>query len=217
MGKGKFLYIINADKKRIAVKDSAFEPYQPERDIAVSLKELSTNDLLKVKAQLATELENRMDLDEVIESNLDRLKLELGTASDIVIAQLLRQTLDRIDLVAQDEKRAKTRLEILKDEIKNRMIKSGQSEIKFNGLVSIGYKAKTVYQVGENGWVDVYNGIYKQAKELESNGQDVTEAFAILQKRLTSTVLNDLTKQGYDLPQGVESNEIHDLSIRRQK
>ncbi len=43
--------------------------YAPEDAKYFPLSQFSTDDLLKLKAQIATDLENRMDLDEVTESN----------------------------------------------------------------------------------------------------------------------------------------------------
>lgn len=301
-GKGKFIYVFD-DSTRIKVADSAF-PYNSDTDFAFPLSKFSTDDLLKLKAQVATELENRMDLDGVVEQNLEKLKAQIRGAKGEVVAQLIRQTLDRLDIVSADEKRAKTRLEILTDEMKYRMVTEGESEKKFAGLITATYKAETVYNAGEDGWGTVYSGIVAESLEDQladdnvveevakainiehlndevmatvgeliedmqrkvRREQDITgetfdgqkamldemaevlgsykpeidteeiarnvmdalvenvrkglvnsEAFAIIQKRLTSTTLNDLVKQGYDLPKGIESQEIRKVKIKRSK
>lgn len=300
MSKSRFLYIHKGEETRIWVKDQTFQ--YPEDTQFFPLSQFTTDDLLKVKAQIASELENRMDLDAVTEKNLEQLKVKISSAPSEVIAQLIRQTLDRLDVVGADEKRAKTRLEILQDEMRNRLTADGVSEFKFNGLVAVSYKPETVYSVGEDGWGKVYNGIVaetlsnivdqddcsvlvkdednhgitesldhevnriidsvrqrikteemvsgedqsvryellEQIKDelaqieldvsnvaesivdnlcdyIKTRGIDNTEAFAIMQKRLTSTTLNDLTKQGFALPQGIESQEIRKVKIRRLK
>ena len=301
-GKGKFIYVFD-DRTRIKVADSAFK-YDAENDLAFPISKFSTDDLLKLKAQVATELENRMDLDGVVEQNLEKLKAQIRGAKGEVVAQLIRQTLDRLDIVSADEKRAKTRLEILTDEMQYRMVTEGESEKKFAGLITATYKAETVYNVGEDGWGTVYSGIVAESLEgqLADDGvvaevakainverlndevsvavsdliedmqrkvrreQDITgealseqkvllaemaevlnsykpeidteeiarnvmdalvenvrkglvnsEAFAIIQKRLTSTTLNDLVKQGYDLPKGIDRQEVRKVKIKRSK
>lgn len=301
-GKGKFIYVFY-DRTRIKVADSAFK-YDAENDLAFPISKFSTDDLLKLKAQVATELENRMDLDGVVEQNLEKLKAQIRGAKGEVVAQLIRQTLDRLDIVSADEKRAKTRLEILTDEMKYRMVTEGESEKKFAGLITATYKAETVYNVGEDGWGTVYSGIVTESLEGQLADDDVvaevakainlerlndevsiavsdmiedmqrkvrreqditgealseqkalldemsevlnsykpeidteeiarnvmdalvenvrkglvnSEAFAIIQKRLTSTTLNDLVKQGYDLPKGIESQEVRKVKIKRSK
>lgn len=301
-GKGKFIYVFD-DRTRIKVADSAFK-YDAENDLAFPISKFSTDDLLKLKAQVATELDNRMDLDGVVEQNLEELKAQIREAKGEVVAQLIRQTLDRLDIVSADEKRAKTRLEILTDEMQYRMVTEGESEKKFAGLITATYKAETVYNVGEDGWGTVYSGIVAESLEgqLADDGvvaevakainverlndevsvavsdliedmqrkvrreQDITgealseqkvllaemaevlnsykpeidteeiarnvmdalvenvrkglvnsEAFAIIQKRLTSTTLNDLVKQGYDLPKGIDRQEVRKVKIKRSK
>lgn len=247
-GKGKFIYIYEEDgDKRIVVKDSAFQA--PEGAKYFPLSQFSTDDLLKVKAQIATNLENRMDLDEVTESNLEKLRAQIRGAKAETIAQLYRQTIDRLEVVAADEKRAKTRQAILEDELKYRMQEDNVSELKFAGLLSVAYKPETVYSVGEEGWTPVYSDIFAEtlagqladcdtvhelAKENNLSNDEVqavlkgleekartglnnTEAFAILQKRLTSTTLNDLVKQGLELPKGIEQATVRKVKVRKLK
>lgn len=213
-------------------------------------------------------------------------------------------------MVDSDEKRAKTRLQLLEDELRHRMIQDGVSEMKFSGLIQATYKQETVYSVGEEGWDTVYSGIVADTLEaqLESRSErnliidrvdireavddlttkttgavqdcieilrdrlrreedltyeDITsrlsllddlegelkgikvdasgvkgelvhsvsdaiiknvrggiasiDAFSILQKRLTSTTLNELVKQGDELPKGVQRQTIHKLKIKRTK
>lgn len=298
----KFIYIFG-DSTRIKVADDTF-PHDSDTDFAFPLSKFSTDDLLKLKAQVATELENRMDFDGVVEQNLENLKVQIRGAKGEVIAQLIRQTLDRLDTVSADEKRAKTRLEILTDEMKHRMVEEGESEKKFAGLITATYKAETVYNIGEDGWGAVYSGIVAESLEgqladsgtvaeiakainveqlndevvnavggvieavqrkirggstptdevitgqkvllneiaevldgykPEFNTEEIarnvvgvlvenirrglvnSEAFAVIQKRLTSTTLNELVKQGYDLPKGIESQEVRKIKIRRSK
>jgi len=151
--------------------------------------------------------------------------------------------------VASDEKRAKTRLAIIEDELRHRMEEDGSSEMKFTGVLGVSYKPETVYNVGEEGWTPVYSSIVADslaghladdkvvsriANDLDVNEYVVREvadglaadirdglvnpeAFAILQKRLTSTTLNDLTKQGLDLPKGVEQKTLQKLKLRKLK
>lgn len=247
-GKGKFIYIYEEDgDKRIVVKDSAFQA--PEGAKYFSLSQFSTDDLLKVKAQIATNLENRMDLDEVTESNLEKLRAQIRGAKAETIAQLYRQTIDRLEVVAADEKRAKTRQAILEDELKYRMQEDNVSELKFAGLLSVAYKPETVYSVGEEGWTPVYSEIFaetlagqladgdtvhelakennlsndevqavlKGLEEKARSGLNNTEAFAILQKRLTSTTLNELVKQGLELPKGIEQATVRKVKVRKLK
>lgn len=247
-GKGKFIYIYEEDgDKRIVVKDSAFQA--PEDAKYFPLSQFGTDDLLKVKAQIATDLENRMDLDEVTESNLEKLRAQIRGAKAETIAQLYRQTIDRLEVVAADEKRAKTRQAILEDELKYRMQEDNVSELKFAGLLSVAYKPETVYSVGEEGWTPVYSEIFAEtlagqladgdtvhelAKENNLSNDEVqavlkgleekartglnnTEAFAILQKRLTSTTLNDLVKQGLELPKGIEQATVRKVKVRKLK
>lgn len=302
-GKGKFIYIFDQEgDKRIVVKDSSFE--LPEGTQYFPLNQFSTDDLLKVKAQIATELENRMDLDEVTESNLERLKAQIRGAKAEAVAKLARQTLDRLDVVSADEKRAKTRLEIIQDELKYRMVTDEMSEMKFAGLLSVTYKPETVFNVGEDGWTPVYSNIVADSVQNQLADGDVTkaiadkldvsnitdelvsevqgiidevgarveterkvrggdtskveaaleyiteslntlqvkfskqeivrqvtenlianvregllnpEAFAILQKRLTNPTLNDLLKQGYELPKGIEQTLIRKVKTKRLK
>lgn len=247
-GKGKFIYIYEEDgDKRIVIKDSAFQA--PEDAKYFPLGQFSTDDLLKVKAQIATDLENRMDLDEVTESNLEKLRAQIRGAKAETIAQLYRQTIDRLEVVAADEKRAKTRQAILEDELKYRMQEDNVSELKFAGLLSVAYKPETVYSIGEEGWTPVYSEIFAEtlagqladgdtvhelAKENNLSNDEVqavlkgleekartglnnTEAFAILQKRLTSTTLNDLVKQGLELPKGIEQATVRKVKVRKLK
>lgn len=247
-GKGKFIYIYEEDgDKRIIVKDSAFQA--PEDAKYFPLSQFNTDDLLKVKAQIATDLENRMDLDEVTESNLEKLRAQIRGAKAETIAQLYRQTIDRLEVVAADEKRAKTRQAILEDELKYRMQEDNVSELKFAGLLSVAYKPETVYSVGEEGWTPVYSEIFAEtlagqladgdtvhelAKENNLSNDEVqsvlkgleekartglnnTEAFSILQKRLTSTTLNDLVKQGLELPKGIEQATVRKVKVRKLK
>ena len=61
--------------------------------------------------------------------------------------------------MAADEKRAKTRLEIIQDELKYRMVTDEVSEMKFAGLLSVTYQPETVFSVGEDGWIPVYSNI----------------------------------------------------------
>ena len=247
-GKGKFIYIYEEDgDKRIVVKDSAFQA--PEDAEYFPLSQFSTDDLLKVKAQIATYLENRMDLDEVTESNLEKLRAQIRGAKAETIAQLYRQTIERLEVVAADEKRAKTRQAILEDELKYRMQQDNVSELKFAGLLSVAYKPETVYSVGEEGWTPVYSEIFaetlagqladgdtvhelakennlsndevqavlKGLEEKARSGLNNTEAFAILQKRLTSTTLNELVKQGLELPKGIEQATVRKVKVRKLK
>ena len=254
-GKGKFLYIftpgmsneITDEEHRIYIGDSA--KHMDEGTQYFPLGNFSTDDLLKLKAQIATALECRMDLDDVTEKNLESLKTKLRSAKTEVIAQLARQTLDRLDVVASDEKRAKTRLAIIEDELRHRMEEDGSAEMKFTGVLGISYKPETVYNVGEEGWTPVYSAIVADSMEGQladdqlvqdiatrenvsadtvrsvaeevinsaRNGLRNAEAFAILQKRLTSTTLNDLTKQGLDLPRGVEQKTLQKLKLRKLK
>lgn len=250
-GKGKFLYIKGGNKDSIFVKDSAF-PYNADEDLAFPLSKFSTDQLFKVKAQIATELENRMDLDEVTEANLEKLKATIADADTSIIAQLLRQTLDRLEIVSADEKRAKTRQQILEDELKNRMKQAGVSEMKFDKAIQATYRKEFVYNVGEDGWDTVYGGIVGNAIEGQRKGLEeaiiavleaektpnakqiaefalnavtstvkhsftAVDAFSIMQKRLTSTTLTELVKQGEALPQGIVSQEISKLKIKRTK
>lgn len=254
-GKGKFLYIITPgmasevtdEEHRIFIKDSAYQ--YSEGTQYFPLGNYSTDDLLKLKAQLATELECRMDLDEVTEQNLENLRTKIRAAKTEVVALLARQTLDRLDVVASDEKRAKTRLSILEDELRRRMEEDGSSEMKFKGVLSVVYKPETVYSVGEDGWGPVYSSIVADSVEQQltddrlvraiADNQDVdtntvrdiakdivesvrdglrnAEAFAVIQKRLTSTTLNDLVKQGLDLPKGIEQTTLQKLKTKRLK
>lgn len=251
VGKGKFLYIKGKNQDSIFVKDSAF-PYNHEEDLAFPLSKFSTDQLFKVKAQIATELENRMDLDEVTEANLEKLKAKIADADTSIIAQLLRQTLDRLEIVSADEKRAKTRQQILEDELKNRMKQAGVSEMKFDKAIQATYRKELVYNVGEDGWDTVYGGIVGSAIEGQRKGLEeaiiavleaektpnakqiaefalnavtstvkhrftAVDAFSIMQKRLTSTTLTELVKQGEALPQGIVSQEISKLKIKRTK
>lgn len=246
-GKGKFLYITSDVEPRIFVGDSAKEIGEGTQYFP--LGNFSTDDLLKLKAQIATALECRMDLDDVTEKNLETLKTKLRSAKTETIAQLARQTLDRLDVVASDEKRAKTRLAIIEDELRHRMEEDGSAEMKFTGVLGISYKPETVYNVGEEGWTPVYGSIVADsmagqladdqlvqdiaerenvsidtvrsvAEEVINSARDGlrnAEAFAILQKRLTSTTLNDLTKQGLDLPKGIEQKTLQKLKLRKLK
>lgn len=313
--KGKFIFIIpDGDSYQLKVKPSSFSEY-PEgtqfnltQGLGIPLGKFSTDDLLKVKAQIATELENRMDLDEVVESNFNNLKETIRNAESYVIAQIMRQTLDRLDVINSDEKRAKTRLQILEDELRHRMLQDGVSEMKFKGSIQATYQKETVFNVGEEGWDTVYSGIVaetlehqientdlsanvdisdvttqllqttqetllarieiirgKLRREKDIHGEDITselsllddlatelktvgvnfnddeiisslvnnvayamvdnvrdgvtniDAFSILQKRLTSTTLKELLKQGEELPRGVVSQEIQKLKIKRTK
>lgn len=319
MSNHSFLYITpHSDGYGIQVKSSTDSNYPEdtqftlEHSIGLPLDKMSTKDLLKVKARIATTLENRMDLDEVVEENLTQLTGVIKTASSEAIAKVLRQTLDRLDIVKADEKRAKTRQQILEDELSARMKKEGVSEMKFSGLVHVKYEPETVYSVGEAGWGAVYAGIladaldtqiskkenvesiinganlegwassmndtiidimggdlerlrYDLKKESMISGEDLSavisvidnfrvdaktlwekadfskfpkvlvdnvvealkrnmldqfegvEAFSILQKRLTSTTLKELTSQGGDLPSGVESQVIRKIKTKRTK
>lgn len=313
--KGKFIFIIpDGDSYQLKVKPSSFSEY-PEgtqfnltQGLGIPLGKFSTDDLLKVKAQIATELENRMDLDDVVESNFNNLKETIRNAESYVIAQIMRQTLDRLDVINSDEKRAKTRLQILEDELRHRMLQDGVSEMKFKGSIQATYQKETVFNVGEEGWDTVYSGIVaetlehqientdlsanvdisdvttqllqttqetllarieilrgKLRREKDIHGEDITselsllddlatelktvgvnfnddeiisslvnnvayamvdnvrdgvtniDAFSILQKRLTSTTLKELLKQGEELPRGVVSQEIQKLKIKRTK
>ena len=140
-------------------------------------------------------------------------------------------------------------MEIIQDELKYRMVTDDMSEMKFAGVLSVTYKAETVYSVGEDGWSPVYSNIVADSvanqladgevvqqiasdlnvstetvKEVTNslvgnvrNGLLNPEAFAILQKRLTSTTLNDLVKQGYDLPQGIEQAVVRKVKTKRLK
>lgn len=313
--KGKFIFIIpDGGSYQLKVKPSSFSEY-PEgtqfnltQGLGIPLGKFSTDDLLKVKAQIATELENRMDLDDVVESNFNNLKETIRNAESSVIAQIMRQTLDRLDVINSDEKRAKTRLQILEDELRHRMLQDGVSEMKFKGSIQATYQKETVFNVGEEGWDTVYSGIVaetlehqientdlsanvdisdvttqllqttqetllarieilrgKLRREKDIHGEDITselsllddlatelktvgvnfnddeiisslvhnvayamvdnvrdgitniDAFSILQKRLTSTTLKELLKQGEELPRGVVSQEIQKLKIKRTK
>lgn len=313
--KGKFIFIIpDGDSYQLKVKPSSFSEY-PEgtqfnltQGLGIPLGKFSTDDLLKVKAQIATELENRMDLDDVVESNFNNLKETIRNAESYVIAQIMRQTLDRLDVINSDEKRSKTRLQILEDELRHRMLQDGVSEMKFKGSIQATYQKETVFNVGEEGWDTVYSGIVaetlehqientdlsanvdisdvttqllqttqetllarieiirgKLRREKDIHGEDITselsllddlatelktvgvnfnddeiisslvhnvayamvdnvrdgitniDAFSILQKRLTSTTLKELLKQGEELPRGVVSQEIQKLKIKRTK
>lgn len=218
--KGKFLYILpSGDNYRVLVRGSDFADYPDgtkftlDYNVGLPLGKMSTDDLLKVKAQIASELENRMDLDDVTEANLERLQTTIAEAETSVIAHLMRQTLDRLDTIGADEKRAKTRLQILENHIKHRMLQDGVSELKVEGAVQVTYKSDTVYSVGEAGWDSVYTGILAKIE----SGQSPIEAFSILQKRLTSTTLNELVKQGEELPQGIESQQIQKIKVKRTK
>lgn len=313
--KGKFIFIIpDGGSYQLKVKPSSFSEY-PEgtqfnltQGLGIPLGKFSTDDLLKVKAQIATELENRMDLDDVVESNFNNLKETIRNAESSVIAQIMRQTLDRLDVINSDEKRAKTRLQILEDELRHRMLQDGVSEMKFKGSIQATYQKETVFNVGEEGWDTVYSGIVaetlehqientdlsanvdisdvttqllqttqetllarieilrgKLRREKDIHGEDITselsllddlatelktvgvnfnddeiisslvnnvayamvdnvrdgitsiDAFSILQKRLTSTTLKELLKQGEELPRGVVSQDIQKLKIKRTK
>lgn len=313
--KGKFIFIIpDGGSYQLKVKPSSFSEY-PEgtqfnltQGLGIPLGKFSTDDLLKVKAQIATELENRMDLDDVVESNFNNLKETIRNAESYVIAQIMRQTLDRLDVINSDEKRAKTRLQILEDELRHRMLQDGVSEMKFKGSIQATYQKETVFNVGEEGWDTVYSGIVAEAlehqienmdlsanvdisdvttqllqttqetllarieilrgklrREKDIHGEDITselsllddlatelktvgvnfnddeiisslvnnvayamvdnirdgvtniDAFSILQKRLTSTTLKELLKQGEELPRGVVSQDIQKLKIKRTK
>lgn len=253
----KFLYILNPEEAaqvtdeqwRIWVKDQTF--HYPEGTLFFSLKSFTTDDLLKVKAQIASELENRMDLDDVVEANLEALKTKIRSVNKEDLATVIRQTLDRLEVVKADEKRAKTRLEVLQDDLARRMVEEGESEVKFSGLISASYKTETVYQTGEDGWEPVYRGILARSlakqltpaveasileevdlssdseedvfrkvvggifRNLDEEGLKAMDEFAILQKRLTSTTLNELVKQGEDLPEGIKSMQLNKLSVKR--
>lgn len=220
MSKSKFLYILpTGSNYRAMVKPSSFSEYPEgtkfslEHGLGLPLSQISTDDLFKVKAQIASELENRMDLDEVTEANLEKLRSLIKASGSEVIAQLIRANLDRLDVVSADEKRAKTRLQILQDELASRMLKDGVSEMKFTGAVKVSYKQETVYSVGEAGWDTVYDGILAKV----NSGVPAVEAFSILQKRLTSTSLAELVKQGEDLPLGVTSVLVRKLKVTRSK
>lgn len=224
MAKGKFLYVVRKDgENRVFIKDETFSDYPEgtkfalDTGVGLSLSSFSTDDLLKLKAQIASHLETRMDLDEVVEGNLEKLQTQIKNAKGEVVAQLLRQTLDRIDINKSDLKRSETRLQILSDEMKRRMVESGESEIKYNGLVNVSYKGETVLNVGEDGWEPVYESILEEANSLKSKGKSIVEAFAIIQKRLTSTTLKELVAQGEELPNGVEQMTVHKIKVLRNK
>lgn len=174
MSNHSFLYIYpDGDGYRVQVKSSEDASYPEDTQfvlphgVGLPISKMSTNDLLKVKAQIATILENRMDLDEVIEDNLAKLTQVVKAASTEEIAKVLRQTLDRLDIVKADEKRAKTRQQILEDELSFRMKKDGVSEMKVAGLVHVTYQPETVYSVGEAGWGAVYAGILTEALDAQ--------------------------------------------------
>lgn len=183
MSNHSFLYIMpSPDGYGIQIRPSTDEHYPEgtqfglDESIGLPLDKMSTKDLLKVKAQIATTLENRMDLDEVVEENLAQLTEVIKTASSEDIAKVLRQTLDRLDIVAADEKRAKTRKQILEDELSARMKKEGVSEMKFAGLVHVKYEPETVYSVGEEGWGLVYAGILAEALDAQMAKKENVEA-----------------------------------------
>lgn len=220
MTKSKIMFITpDGDNYRMMIKPADFDRYPKgtvfklEQGVGLPTCKMSTDDLLKVKAQIATELENRMDLDEVTEANLEAMRKMIKASDSSVIAQLTRQTMDRLETISADEKRAKTRLQILQDELASRMQQDGVSEMKFNGLVQASYKQDTVYSVGEDGWDTIYKGIVDKI----NRGVPAVEAFSILQKRLTSTTINDLVKQGEDLPPGVTSFTVRKLKVTRSK
>lgn len=224
MAKGKFLYVVKKDgENRVFIKDETFSGYPEgtkfdlDTGVGLNLSSLSTDDLLKLKAQIASYLETRMDLDEVVEGNFEKLQTKVRNAKGEVVAQLMRQTLDRIDLNKADLKRSETRLQILSDEMKRRMVESGESEIKYNGLVNVSYKGETVFNVGEDGWEPVYESILEEANSLKTKGKSIVEAFAIIQKRLTSTTLKELVAQGEELPNGVEQMTVHKIKVLRNK
>lgn len=179
--KGKFIFIIpDGGSYQLKVKPSSFSEY-PEgtqfnltQGLGIPLGKFSTDDLLKVKAQIATELENRMDLDDVVESNFNNLKETIRNAESSVIAQIMRQTLDRLDVINSDEKRAKTRLQILEDELRHRMLQDGVSEMKFKGSIQATYQKETVFNVGEEGWDTVYSGIVAETLEHQIENTDLS-------------------------------------------
>lgn len=179
--KGKFIFIIpDGGSYQLKVKPSSFSEY-PEgtqfnltQGLGIPLGKFSTDDLLKVKAQIATELENRMDLDDVVESNFNNLKETIRNAESSVIAQIMRQTLDRLDIINSDEKRAKTRLQILEDELRHRMLQDGVSEMKFKGSIQATYQKETVFNVGEEGWDTVYSGIVAETLEHQIENTDLS-------------------------------------------
>lgn len=252
MAKGKFLCLLSTEQGvRVFVKDETFTPPEntkytlEDSNYMLPLSQFSTDDLLKLKAQIATHLETRMDLDEVTEKNLNAMKEALKGAGSVVVAQLIRQTMERLDVIASDEKRAKTRLAILSDEMEHRMREEGVSEQKFAGLVNISYDTKRVYNVGEDGWGTVYGDmvdklftdeIYDFAERIADQSGTLSttdllatvldkvksspalfDTFGLLNKRLSSNVLKDLEESEQPLPKGIEAQTIRKLKILKNK
>lgn len=253
MAKGKFLCLLSTEQGvRVFVKDETFTPPEntkytlEDSDYMLPLSQFSTDDLLKLKAQIATHLETRMDLDEVTEKNLNAMKEALKGAGSVVVAQLIRQTMERLEVIASDEKRAKTRLAILSDEMEHRMREEGVSEQKFAGLVNISYDKKRVYNVGEDGWGAVYGDIvdklftdeihefikdfdfrddsffttseiFEMVLKKVKSSPALFDAFGLLNKRLSSNVLRDLEESDQSLPKGIEAQTIRKLKILKNK
>lgn len=233
-GKGKFLYITNGGERKIKIADSAFA-YDVDNTEVFNLKDFSTADLLKVKAQLATELSNRMDYDDVVESNIEKLLSVVRQADGKTLAMLARQTMDRLDQVGDDEKRAKTRLTILQDEIKRRMDEDGESKIEYRGLINAVYEQKTVYSVGEKGWPAVYSQIVadclkaqfanqdgkyfapQEVIDLVSKGLVNIDSFNALQKRLNTKTIDALAKESGSVPEWADTTTIRSVKFTKNK
>lgn len=214
----KFIYVESkgGDKPdSICIADNKYQ-YTPGASW-FNLDSFSTADLLKLKAQLSTVLENRMDVDEVNATMLEKLQLMMKNASMETLAQLLRQQLDREDTVSADEKRVKARKQMILNEVQRRMIDQGIDKLEFNGFVNITNKVVTQYSVNAEQWTDFYNSIIDEANQCRKDGRPVDEAFSVLQKRAKVTTLAELAKAGYALPAGVEARQEYEVKALRNK
>lgn len=185
---------INKNNARITVRE-ADNVRSGEEEF--SLDSFGTKDLLKLKYKLNEEVENRMDLDEVLDDSTDKLMVSLSKATSLSVAKLLRFIGDRIDQIDADAKRNKKLEKIILDELGHRMLKEGTNEMKFDGIVTVGYKNKTVYSTTDEGWEKVYTGIASNAIEAQMDTA-VSRFIAENSMDYPTETLKEVAEQAYE-------------------
>lgn len=156
MQKSLFLSENPEGEVNISIRESKTEQ---ENEQAFDLDKFTTKDLLRLKYKIGEEVENRMDVDEVLEDSTDKLVKAISNATSMAVAKTLRFITDRISHIEEDLKRNKKLERIILDEFSYRMSKEGTDEMRFDGIMTVSYKSKTVYSPSEEGWEKVYSTI----------------------------------------------------------
>lgn len=210
-----FIYAQNKDDK--VILNAGTEEVNNPDVTCIDISKCETRNLLAFRKYLDKEINSRMDLSSVHQEQVDRLNANLENATLEQMGNLLRHVLDKKEVATEEVNRAKVQEESIKESIYLTLKNQGLNKVSIPGAVSLSITNREIYGVTEGGWDSLYQYIADQIKQAKENGQPISGAFAMLTKKLATTVVKDLAEQGETLPEGIEKKSVTVLNVRRTK